>query len=197
MGVEIEVVTNPAAFGPPPAWSRCPDRYFNYQPELAAINRALAVAGVGPYPGPVGGVPLCLRARGVWAVQQFAAELGDGAADPPFDHLAQAGLWVPVDFPRVLPTDLPDERAVLGSAVRLKAECEALAALAGFPLTPDPDPAALLGWPDHDRAWGHLYGRAEVQSWCEAHDGGHLLPLAKLHYAAWHAVRTGGLIWFS
>jgi hypothetical protein len=66
----------------------------------------------------------------------------------PFQHLIlhhpTSGLWVPVDFDKVI---VPDEKLgigyQLGSSVRLKAECEELAKILRLPLDLDPEDEAV------------------------------------------------------
>jgi hypothetical protein len=66
----------------------------------------------------------------------------------PFQHLIlphpTRGLWVPVDFDKVIFTDEAlGLRGQFGSSVRLKAECEELAKVLRLPLDLDPEDEAV------------------------------------------------------
>lgn len=222
MGVEVEVYVNPAAFRPDP-----PHGHVTLFPQLQVINRVLGAAGLPPYLGPAGGQHLCLRIGSystLSGLMHHMAELALGPrplgpsyqdhlvagysekypdAEPVFQHVALHsdcdGYFVPLDFPRVL--DGRDEQLVgrfLGSAVRVRAECEFLADLYAFPLHRDPVPEELPGWPSHEDIWNRLYhiGSARYE-WFAANDNGHLMTCAKLHYAACYALQTQGLMLFS
>jgi len=221
MGVEVEVFVRPEAFRPDP-----PKSHVTLFPQLKVINRVLSAAGLPPYRGPRGGEHLCLRIGSystLAGLMYHVADLAIGPrpagqpyneylvegyskvypdAEPPFQHIARHhdcdGYFVPVDFPRVL--DGGDELVgrFLGSAVRLRAECEDLADLHGFPLLRDPVPEELPGWPSHEDVWNRLYHLDSAAfDWYEANDGWHMMTCAKLHYAACYAIRTDGLMLYS
>jgi hypothetical protein len=222
VGVEVEVVTSRAAFRPNP-----PPSYRTLFPQQQIINRVLTAAGLPPYTGPAGGAPLCLRIGSysrLASLMYHAAEVALGPrprgqahteylvrgydaaypppATPPWQHLAVhsdcEGYFVPLDFPRVLDGGADLVGRFLGSAVRVRAECEQLADLHGFPLVRDPVPEELPGWPSHEDVWNRLYpiGSPAFEG-CAATDAGPMMTCAKLHYAACYAIRTNGLMLFS
>ena len=221
MGVEVEVVVCPEVFRPDP-----PRGHATLFPHLQVINRVLGAVGLPPYLGPWGGQHLCLRIGSystLAGLMYHAADLALGSrqyglsyhdyviegysrmyadSEPLFQHLTLHrdcdGYFVPIDFPRVL--DGGDELVgqYLGSAVRVRAECEALADLHGFPLFRDPVPEELPGWPSHESVWNLLYHRGSAAyDWCEANDDWHMMTCAKLHYAACYSIRTNGLMLYS
>lgn len=214
MGVELEVITNPILFVEFPGKTRVPDRFRCFVNDLEVINRVLASAGHSLYTGPSGGEPFCLRINGAewlstytcelavgrWGVDYFGdvlqryAEVYPPGTDPTFQHLATASVFIPVDFPRVLDTgrEWQSGSRYIGSALRLKAECEQLADIEGFPLARAPYPDGL-----HEEVWHKLYSDPSIQDWCEANDTWHMLTCSKLHYGASYAIRTNGLMLYS
>lgn len=221
MGVEVEVLVNPEAFRPDP-----PKGHVTLFPQLQVMNRVLSAAGLPPYRGPRGGTHLCLRIGSYSTLSGFMSHAADLALgprpagksyseyllegysrlepdmDPPFQHIAMHrdcdGYFVPLDFPRVLDGGEALVGRFLGSAVRVRADCEALADLHGFPLLQDPIPEELPGWPSHEGVWNLLYHRdSAAYAWYEANDDWHLMTCAKLHYAACYAIRTDGLMLYS
>lgn len=221
VGVEVEVYVNPAAFQAQP-----PRGHVTLFPQLQVINRVLGAAGLPPYRGPAGGQHLCLRIGSystLAGLMHHVAELALGSrpsgssyqnylvagysekypdSAPAFQHLAMHsscdGYFVPLDFPRIL--DGRDELVgrFLGSTVRVRAECELLADLHGFPLHRNPIPEDLPGWPSHEDVWNRLYhvGSAAYE-WFATTDEWHMMTCAKLHYAACYSIRTNGLMLFS
>lgn len=101
-------------------------------------------------------------------------------------HNPRWGYWVPVDFEEVI---FPDERLgighLLGSSVRLKAECEKLAAVLRLPLDLDPDDEEVrraVSRPGKGRTRWKKYG-------IESHN------LLALHRACGHSIRLGAAIY--
>lgn len=219
MGTELVVETNPRLFTPEQAAlaARSPDRFRSLFAEREAINRLLAAAGLPPYLGPSGGGSLSFRYRGGGQLALHASELAIGrhgedyvvrpverydqvypsGTAPRFQHLAlcHGGLYVPLEFPRVLDGGDALGGRFLGSAIRLKAECEELARLHAFPLVHDPVPEPPAG--DPEAAWQATYNADQSAAWAELNDAPYLLTCAKLHYAASYAIRTHGLLMFS
>lgn len=109
-----------------------------------------------------------------------------------FDHLIvhsdAEGFYLPLDFPDVLfpPDGYNIPGCMIGSSVRLRDECERLAAALQLPLDLDPDSDEVFEATESQGEGPTLWQRYGIESF----------NCLRLHAAATHSIKTGAAIVF-